>query len=150
MGQIVEVPSGTIDGINATFFTSVPYQAGSLSVWHNGQEILGCYTETNPATGEFTILAPNIPKAGAWGSDTLAVDFNDPSTEAEIVEVDRIACVVEDGPDLVLASVLDFDPIACVVQDSPDQVLAVVADLDAVAAVVQDGGETIYAAVEDC
>ena len=148
MGQVVEIPSGAIDGINAVFTTSVPYQAGSLAVWLNGQESLGCYTETDPSTGTFTMLAPFIPRTGAWGSDSLAVDYNDPSTEAEIVEVDRIACVISE-PEPIQAVVNDADFIACVVQDSPDQILAAVADLDVVAAVVEDG-DRIFATVEDC
>jgi hypothetical protein len=147
MAQVVEVPTGAIDGINATYFTSGPYQAGSLAVWLNGQEILGCYVETNPATGEFTILAP-LPKAGAWGTDKLAVDYNDGSTDPDTVEVDVIACVVSE-PDQILAVVQDCDVVACQVDDVPDEIQATVGDLDVVACVVQDGDQ-IFATVEDC
>jgi hypothetical protein len=148
MAQKVEVPSGAIDGINDAFTTSVPYRPGSLAVWINGQEILGCYTEDDPSAGTFTILAPSIPRTGAWGTDTLAVDFDDPSVGADIVEVDRIACVISE-PDPILAVVQDFETIACLVQDSPDQVVATVADLDVVAAIVEDG-DRILASVKDC
>jgi len=148
MGQVVEVPSGVIDGVNPVFTTSVPYQAGSLAVWLNGQESLGCYSETDPSAGTFTMLAPFIPRTGAWGSDSLAVDYNDPSTEAETREVDRIACVISE-PDPIQAVVRDGDLIACVISDSPDRVLAIVADLDVLAAVVEDG-DRILATVKDC
>jgi len=148
MAQRVEVPSGAIDGINGAFATSVAYRPGSLAVWLNGQELLGCYTETDPSAGTFTMLAPYIPRAGAWGTDTLAVDFDDPNVGADTVEVDRIACVISE-PDPIQAVVQDGDFIACVVQNSPDQVLAIVADLDVVAALVEDG-DRIFATVKDC
>lgn len=56
-----ETPTGTIDGANKTFTTSLPYEAGKLFVYKNGQRlILGQdYTETNPATGAYDyIVAP--------------------------------------------------------------------------------------------
>lgn len=49
-------PTGDIDGTNTVFTTGQPYIPGSLEVYVNGLlQVSGIhYTETNPATGEFT------------------------------------------------------------------------------------------------
>jgi len=152
MAQIVETPAGVINGINAVFTTSVPYQAGSLAVWINGQQVPPAnYTETSPAAGTFTLTDPGcIPKSGGWGSDTISVDYNDPSTDAEIVEVDDLSCLVEDGGDPIEALVTDEDLIFGQVDDVPTDIQATVCDLDTIAAVVEDTTDNIQATVEDC
>jgi len=151
MAQVVETPAGVINGVNAVFTTSVPYQAGSLSVWINGQQVFGCYAETSPALGTFTITDPNaIPKSGAWGSDTISADYNDPSTEAEIIEVDDLSCLVEDGGDPIAATVDDVDLIFGQVDDVPTDIVATVCDLDNIAGVVEDTTDNITGTVEDC
>ena len=53
-----EVPTGTKNGVNTSFFTSQPYVAGSLIVYRNGAGEGFMVTETNPLTGEFSLDAP--------------------------------------------------------------------------------------------
>ncbi len=52
-----ETPSGTINGSNATFTTSVAYIGGSLEVYVNGIRQIPTthFTETTPASGIFTL-----------------------------------------------------------------------------------------------
>lgn len=80
-----ELLSGTVDGVNNVFYTSVAYTAGSVAVYQNGQLILNPvpeWTETNPVTGEITIDPTCTPKTG----DILAAFFLD-TTDAYTGEV---------------------------------------------------------------
>lgn len=58
-----EVPGGAIDGVNVAFTTAVPYIAGTLQVFLNGDlQHIGAtndYTETGP-TGFSLTLAPKV------------------------------------------------------------------------------------------
>lgn len=55
-----ETPTGAVNGSNAVFTTSQPYVAGSLMVYINGLAEGFFVTETNPATGSFTLdIAPS-------------------------------------------------------------------------------------------
>jgi hypothetical protein len=64
-GQFVgsDVPTGSVDGSNATFATTFPYMAGSLSVTVNSVDWTSEITSQNPSTGSFTLSHP--PKAGS-------------------------------------------------------------------------------------
>lgn len=53
-----ETPSGTKNGTNTTFTTANAYIAGTLQVFRNGLGEGTLVTETDPATGEFDIDAP--------------------------------------------------------------------------------------------
>ncbi len=58
-----ETPTGAIDGVNATYTTSVAYQSGTLFVWLNGQLLAASeseWTETGAST--FDMSAP--PRIG--------------------------------------------------------------------------------------
>lgn len=132
MAQKVEIPAGAINGVNAVFTTSVPYEAGSLSVWLNGQQILGGYAETSPSTGVFTITDANcIPQTGAWGSDSITVDYDD-GTDADAKVIDDLAVTVDDTPDLVNCTITEPDALACVVEDL-NLILCDVETVDAIA-----------------
>jgi hypothetical protein len=71
----LEVPSGAVNGTNQAFTTSVPYTAGTLSVWINGQlkrqDLEDGWAETSPTTGVFTMGV--APKTG----DIIQVFFLD-------------------------------------------------------------------------
>jgi len=62
----LEVPTGTIDGINSTFYTTLSYQSDTLKVWYNGDLIRrdddDGFVETNSSTGEFTMK--ETPRVG--------------------------------------------------------------------------------------
>lgn len=64
----LEVASGDVNGVNDTFYTSVPYQSGTLKLWYNGILIRrdddDGFIETNPATGEFQVKEP--PEGGLY------------------------------------------------------------------------------------
>jgi hypothetical protein len=64
-GQFVgsDVPSGSVDGSNATFATTFPYMSGSLSVTVNSVDWTSEITSQNPSTGSFTLS--HAPKAGS-------------------------------------------------------------------------------------
>lgn len=52
---------GAVDGSNTAFSTHTPYAAGSLRVFVDGIEQTQAATETNPATGAFTLsFAPRL------------------------------------------------------------------------------------------
>lgn len=53
-----ETPAGAVNGVNGTFTTSRGYLPGTLQVYVNGLAQSSLATETNPATGVFTIDAP--------------------------------------------------------------------------------------------
>jgi hypothetical protein len=64
-GQFVgsDVPSGSVDGSNATFTASFPFMPGSLEkATVNSVDWLGDVASQNPSTGSFTLSHP--PKAG--------------------------------------------------------------------------------------
>jgi len=150
MGQKVEVPSGVIDGVNAVFTTSAAYQPGSLSVWLNGQQILGGFTETTPASGVFTItVADCIPKTGGWGADTLAVDYNDTTTDPEVLVVDELSGTILDaqGIDGLLA---DEASIAAEIGDMPAGIDAIVVDQELILSTVGEDPTAISGIVEGC
>lgn len=58
----VEEASGVVNGSNKVFSVSLPYQVGTLKLLVNGQlrqiDDDDGWTESNPATGEFTMLIP--------------------------------------------------------------------------------------------
>jgi hypothetical protein len=61
--EIVEIPTGEINGFNVAFVTSLPYEPGTLRVFKNGQLIRGAdddgQSEDNPSAGAFSLgLAP--------------------------------------------------------------------------------------------
>lgn len=59
-----EVVTGTINGVNTTFFTSVPYLAGTLAAFLNGQlkraDLDDGWIETNPSIGAFDYKEPPV------------------------------------------------------------------------------------------
>jgi hypothetical protein len=64
-----EVPSGAINGVNATFVTALPYRTGTLRLYLNGvrQKLTNDYTLTPPVTFVF-VLAPRT-------NDHVLVDY---------------------------------------------------------------------------
>lgn len=80
----VEIPSGAINGTNRTFVTSVPYRAGSLALYLNGQlreksNTADGYTETDPATGTLTLV--EAPRAG----ELVQVAYEDTAAVPELL-----------------------------------------------------------------
>lgn len=72
--------TGAINGTNLVFNVSAAYTAGTLAVFMNGQEVQNQFSESAPATGEFTFDAGCAPKTG----DTLQAHYFD--TTADGVE----------------------------------------------------------------
>lgn len=94
---IFQVLSGTINGVNDTFFFSVPYTPGTVALYYNGQLLLhgggNPWIESNPATGEVRIIdAQLIPIATSGGhpGEVLAGFALDTTTEAETVEISEL------------------------------------------------------------
>jgi hypothetical protein len=74
-----EVPSGLIDGVNTTFFTSEPYVAGTLAPYKNGLLMPpGSWVEENPAISKLSLVDPPQP------GDVLQVFFVDTSAEPPV------------------------------------------------------------------
>ena len=69
----MEVPTGSINGVNVTFFTIFAYQSDTLKVWHNGhlfrRDDDDGFIEANPSAGEFTMK--ESPSVG----DTIIVRY---------------------------------------------------------------------------
>lgn len=74
-----EVLAGTIDGVNTTFLTSVPYTPGTTAVFINGQlrrpDLDDGWLETDPPTGTLDFkIAPIVGDVvQAFFMDTLPV-----------------------------------------------------------------------------
>lgn len=78
-----EVPSGTIDGVNTTFTTSVPYRAGSTAVFVNGillkADLMDGWAETDPDSGIFDMS--EAPVSFGVSPDVVQVFFIDTSPQ---------------------------------------------------------------------
>lgn len=96
-----EVASGTIDGSNTTFFTSLPYQPGFTAVWLNGQlkreDFADGWAETSPATGQFDL--DQAPRVG----DVVQVFFVEADGISTNVcqEVSPLQGIIDDTDNLV-------------------------------------------------
>lgn len=91
-----ETPSGAIDGVNTTFTTLVPYIAGTLAVYRNGQlQDTDCWTETDPASGVFDIVgAPPLGATAIIPAEKIKVFYLD-TLSTKVVE--GIVGVLEDA-----------------------------------------------------
>ncbi len=90
-----EVLTGIIDGINKTFYTSVPYKSGSLAVLLNGQlkhkdRPKYGWIETSPSIGCVDLTTP--PLLG----DVVQAFFLDTSSAQPIEEVCTLRAVLVD------------------------------------------------------
>ena len=78
-----EIPDGTINGVNQTFSTALPYIGNSLEVYVNGLAQGNLITETNPNTGVFVLsFAPVV-------GDNIVVSYqyaNGTTTNADTVD----------------------------------------------------------------
>lgn len=103
-----EVPTGDIDGVNTTFYTAVPYQAGSIAYFCNGVLLRrpddDGWTETDPSTGRVDLS--EAPLVG----DTVQFFYLDtapPLPSEEITAIlGTIVAVVE-----VAGTILDADTV---------------------------------------
>jgi hypothetical protein len=151
MSRKIENPSGVIDGVNAIFTTSAPYDPGSLGVWLNGQQILGGYAETSPALGTFTITDANcVPKAGVWGADALIAEYWDGVDEVEVLVVDELAATIADQPIGMNCTIQEVDQIAATIQDAPVGVTATIQDVDVIACHIADAPTGIDCTIQEC
>jgi hypothetical protein len=95
-----EVLSGAVNGVNLVFTTSVPYTAGTLAVYLNGQLLLNPggnpWTETNPATGAVTIHSEELPETG----DVVAAFYLDTTNAYTGEEVEQIYGSINEIDDL--------------------------------------------------
>lgn len=81
----LERATGTIDGVNTTFFAPTPYEPGSLQVFRNGalQDKATSVVEVDPLTGEFELCFaplgpnPNVPAAAGHPGDFIDVAYRD-------------------------------------------------------------------------
>lgn len=131
-----ETPTGTIDGVNRVFHTSVPYIPGSLAVWHNGLLLVpdddDGWTETDPGTGEFELKEAPLTFA------RLRVVFYDASAaypEEQITELDG-SLVVETS----LSGSLDSDT---------DELSGELTDESKLSGCLEDGSELCGALVSE-
>jgi len=120
---IYEIPTGVINGVNDTFFTTSAYTSGSLAIFLNGQLLKNStgdpWTEINSVTGEFEIAADCIP--GQDGvDDQLAVFYIDTTTAFVGSEVTEIAGSVQQLDTLSATLLANVDGrIGSVNQDLP-------------------------------
>ena len=101
-----EVPSGTIDGVNTTFTTSLPYQAGSLAVFINGllmrADLLDGWVETAPTTGTFDLKeAPRVGPSGGGCEDVIKVFFLDTAPAVLECVTTPLCGTIKADPELV-------------------------------------------------
>jgi len=144
-----EVPTGTIDGVNTTFTTSVPYAPGTLAVYLNGQLIpFSSFSETDPGAGDFDITDPDcVPRSGPWGSDTLQAFYRDPAIEDTTIVIEGLVGQIQDVAQGV-SGVLNDLAVDGVIS-APQAISALVAD-DSVSGFVEDSPVGVDALVEDC
>lgn len=86
-----EVLTGTIDGVNDTFFFSKAYTAGSVALYLNGQLLVASpgnpWVEVDPSTGEVRIsVSACIPKTGDQIAG-FAIDTTDGVNTVEVTEL---------------------------------------------------------------
>lgn len=88
-----EVPSGTVDGANTTFFVSMPYLPGTTAVFLNGllteRSLDDGWFETDPASGEVTLK--EAPKSIGDCPDVIQVFYLDTSPALPETEVTPIS-----------------------------------------------------------
>ena len=98
MGHLFEILTGTVDGVNDTFTFSAAYTPGTAAIYLNGQLLFhpsgNPWTESDPTTGEITVIAGCEPRVGDVLSG-FALDTVAPS--AEVVIDQRISGCIEDA-----------------------------------------------------
>jgi hypothetical protein len=75
--EVLEEATGTINGVNKDFQTSLPYQADTLRVWVTGILVRrgddDGWTESDPSTGDFQMK--EAPRIASSPDDTLHVRY---------------------------------------------------------------------------
>ncbi len=129
-----EALTGTVDGVNSVFFFSQPYTPGTSALYLNGQLLVHSsgnpWMETNPATGEVTLIAQCVPRVG----DDVAGFALDTDDSAAIVEV----CNLTGSIDFVSELSGTIAPIE--IQGSLTPIAAIGGTLEAQEALVGDIG----------
>ena len=150
---LFEKLTGTVDGVNDTFFFSKPYTAGTVALYLNGQLLFSTaaggnpWTESSPSTGEVTIAADCLPIVQSTEGDVVsgfALDTTAEGPETVIEEInatindapDRLAGQIEDVPTQLNGAVSDVTNIVGVIDDV-DILQATVTDIDRIAASVE-------------
>ena len=89
---------GTVDGVNVTFYTSVPYQAGTLSYFLNGQlkgkDDDDGWFETDPTTGRVDLKEAPLPGDVHEPADDVVQFFYTPFGDVVERLVDQISFLV--------------------------------------------------------
>lgn len=114
-----EVALGIVDGVNVVFFTpTFPYVPGSVAVFFNGQlkraDFADGWVESNPVTGEVTLLIAPLPAAYGNPDDVIQIFYLDNSVPAAVVpetEITRLHGVVLDTVDVVSAHLVEVQPL---------------------------------------
>lgn len=85
---------GTVDGVNVTFYTSVPYQTGTLAMLLNGQLKVGenddGWFETDPSIGRVDLKEPPQPGDAVEPADDVVQFFYIPADDTRLQIMDQI------------------------------------------------------------
>lgn len=118
-----EVALGVSDGVNLVFFTpTAPYLPGSVAVFLNGQlkraDFMDGWAETNPVTGEVTLLIAPLPAAFGNPPDVVQIFYLDTATPPAVTpdtEITVLHAVVLDTVDVLSGHLVEVQRICGVV-----------------------------------
>lgn len=139
--------SGTVDGVNRTFFAPSAYAAGTASVFLNGQLMKYSggdpWTETDPSTGEIELAVDCTPIL----TDELQIFYIDTSTPPDQTEICEIRGDIDSISDLSCALTAADE-----LQGTLDQVDVVYSNIDAIRPTEGyiDSQDDIYGEICEC
>lgn len=144
-----ELLTGAIDGANAAFYTSVPYTAGTVALYVNGQLLLNRggnpWTETDPAAGLVTLHAADHVLAP---DDEIAAFYLDTTTSPDQIVIEEMVGVLSDVPDGLAGVLAAEDELVGSVAEE-DRLAGVVVTEDALAGTVA-AEDRLAGILEEC
>lgn len=146
-----EVPTGVVDGVNKTFYTSLPYSPRSTAVFLNGQlkrqDFEDGWVETDPSSGRIDLReAPKI----SVGPDVVQVFYLDTTTNGDDDS---------DGTCSIIVTITEEEPLEAVLLDDEGLLYGMVAETEVFPSYVQSEAgvfgivaeeEAILGSVEVC